>query len=71
MFSEPKFWKLRNTYFVNRIYGFIYMTKKANEQNLILYLKITALEPIFQLELRVFVKQVGLRGYLLKTRGFS
>lgn len=23
MFSQPKFWKSRNTYFVNRIYGFI------------------------------------------------
>lgn len=30
-----------------------------------------AQEPIFQLELKVFVKQVGSRGNLLETWGFS
>lgn len=44
---------------------------KANGQNLILYEKLMAQEPIFQLELRVFVEQVGLRGNLFETQGFS
>lgn len=51
--------------------SFVWEEIKVNGQNLILYLKIMAQEPIFQLELRVFVKQVGLRGNLLETWGFS
>lgn len=47
MFSEPKFWKLRNTYFVNRIYGFIRTRRsksKCTKFNYI-YKKITFWSP--------------------------
>lgn len=51
---------------------FVQEEVKANVQNLIIYIKKNhILEPIFQLELRVFVEQVGLRGDLFETQGLS